>query len=76
MSKGAINFSNDNEYYTNKKIIEYFGTFDYDPATTKEVAKEFNIKNYDTIDTNGLTKDWCIYNKIWINPPFTQKWKW
>ena len=72
MSKGAINFSSDNEYYTPKYIFDYFGVFDYDPATTKEKAEEFNIKNYDTIETNGLNKEWK-YNKIWINPPFTIK---
>lgn len=73
MSKGAINFSSDNEYYTPKSLVERFGDFDYDPATTKEKAEEFGIKNYDTIDTNGLTSDWSDYNKIWINPPFTLK---
>lgn len=31
MSKGAVNFSNDVEYYTPKNIVENFGKFDYDP---------------------------------------------
>lgn len=73
MSKGAINFTSDNEYYTPKKLVRYFGAFDYDPATTKEKAKEFNIVNYDTIETNGLLSDWSKYKSIWINPPFTLK---
>ncbi len=73
MAKANLVFTKDNEYYTPKKCIEYFGIFDYDPATTKEKAEEFNIKNYDTIETNGLEKDWTLYNKIWINPPFTEK---
>lgn len=58
MSKGAVNFSNNNEYYTPKSVVEYFGKFDYDPATTTEKAKEFGIHNYDTIQTNGLNTNW------------------
>ena len=73
MSKGKVNFTKDNEYYTPKKVVKYFGEFQYDPATTKEKAAEFNIENYDTIETNGLTKDWSKYKKIWINPPFSEK---
>jgi hypothetical protein len=48
MSKGAICFSNDNEYYTPKSFVERFGQFDYDPATTKEKAEDLGIPNYDT----------------------------
>ena len=75
MVKINVNYTKDNEYYTPKSVIDYFGKFDYDPATCYEKAKEFNIKNYDTIETNGLTKDWTIYKNIWINPPFTDKHK-
>ena len=35
MSKGEVNFSSDNEYYTPKSIVSRFGSFDYDPATRK-----------------------------------------
>lgn len=75
MRKGQVNFEKDNEYYTPKKVLDYFGKFDYDPATTKEKAEEFGVKNYDTIETNGLLQDWSKYNKIWVNPPFTLKHK-
>ena len=75
MSKGQVNFTKDNEYYTPKRVVDYFGKFDYDPATTKEKAEEFGITNYDTIETNGLLQDWSKYKKIWINPPFTEKHK-
>lgn len=75
MSKGQVNFTKDNEYYTPKKVVQYFGQFDYDPATTKEKAEEFKINNYDTIETNGLNQDWTKYKRIWINPPFTEKHK-
>lgn len=75
MAKANVIFSKDNEYYTPKKTVRYFGEFDYDPATTHEKAKEFNIKNYDTIETDGLKTDWTRYKKIWINPPFTEKHK-
>ena len=68
-----IDLSNYNEWYTPKYIVDYFGKFDYDPATTKEKAEEFGIKNYDTIETDGLTTDWTKYKRIWINPPFTKK---
>ena len=75
MTKSQVNFAKDNEYYTPKEVVRYFGEFDYDPATTKEKAKEFGIECYDTIETNGLTKDWTKYKRIWINPPFTDKHK-
>lgn len=75
MSKGQVNFEKDNEYYTPKRIVKYFGTFDYDPATTKEKAEEFGITEYDTIETDGLKTDWTKYKQIWINPPFTDKHK-
>lgn len=73
MSKGNVEFTKDNEYYTPKEFVDSFGKFDYDPATTKEKAKEFNILNYDTIETDGLSKDWTAYKRIWINPPFAKK---
>lgn len=56
-----------------KNIVEKFGKFDYDPATTEEKAKDLEIPNYDTIETDGLKSDWTIYNRIWINPPFNLK---
>lgn len=61
------------EYYTPKKVVDYFGKFDYDPATTKAKASDFGIEHYDTIDTNGLQSDWTRYKRIWLNPPFTLK---
>lgn len=73
MSKGAINFSNDNEYYTPASLIDWFGRFDYDPATTRERAILCSISNFDTIETDGLKADWTRYKRIWINPPFTIK---
>ena len=73
MSKGAINFSSNNEYYTPKELVDRFGKMDYDPATTKEKAEELGIAEYDTIETNGLLNDWTKYKRIWINPPFTDK---
>lgn len=75
MSKGQVNFEKDNEYYTPKRVVDYFGKFDYDPATTKEKADEFGITEYDTIDTDGLIQDWSKHKRIWINPPFTDKHK-
>lgn len=73
MSKGAINFSKDNEYYTPKELVYRFGQFDYDPATTQEKAEEFGLIDYDTEETNGLERDWSKFHRIWINPPFTIK---
>ncbi len=75
MAKANVTFTKDNEYYTPKSVVDFFGKFDYDPATTDEKATEFGIRNYDTIDTDGLTKDWTEYKRIWINPPFTIKHK-
>lgn len=73
MSKGAINFSSDNEYYTPKGFVAKFGSFDYDPATTKEKAEDLGIVNFDTIESDGLKTDWTQFKRIWINPPFTKK---
>lgn len=73
MAKVHTQFTQDNEYYTPKSIVERFGAFDYDPATTKEKASEFGVENYDTIETDGLSKDWSMHKRIWVNPPFTKK---
>ena len=73
MSKGCVEFTKDNEYYTPKRFVARFGEFDYDPATTKEKAEDLGILNYDTIETDGLAHDWTKYKRIWINPPFTRK---
>lgn len=75
MAKANVEFTKDNEYYTPKTVVDYFGKFDYDPATVEAKANEFGIKHYDTIETDGLSKDWTKYEKIWINPPFTEKHK-
>ena len=73
MAKVGIKFSNKDDWTTPKIIVEHFGLFDYDPATTKEKASEFGVENYDTIETDGLKADWTAYKRIWINPPFTIK---
>lgn len=73
MSKGAINFSSNDEYFTPKWLVDKFGKFDYDPATTKEKADELGIEKYDTIETDGLKSDWTKYKRVWVNPPFTLK---
>ena len=38
MAKASVVFTKDNEYYTPKSVIDYFGKFDYDPATCYEKA--------------------------------------
>lgn len=70
---GKTHLTKNDERYTPKSVVDYFGQFDYDPATTADKAEEFGIKNFDTIETNGLTSDWTQYRRIWINPPFTNK---
>ena len=70
---GETHLTKNDERYTPKSVVDYFGKFDYDPATTKEKADEFGIKAYDTLETNGLVQDWTKYKRIWINPPFTNK---
>ena len=49
MAKASVVFTKDNEYYTPKSVIDYFGKFDYDPATCYEKALEFDVKSFDTI---------------------------
>ena len=74
MSKGTLGFNQSAiEYYTPKSLVDMFGTFDYDPATTAEQANRLGIPNYDTKDTDGLKADWSQYMRIWINPPFNIK---
>ena len=49
MSKGKVNLNQTAiEHYTPKSIVDMFGKFDYDPATTAEQAKRLGIPNYDT----------------------------
>lgn len=73
MAKAGVQFSKKDEWNTPKEVVDFFGPFDYDPATTKEQARCLDIPNYDTIKTDGLKADWTQYHSIWINPPFTKK---
>lgn len=73
MSKAGLQFSKKDEWMTPKEVVDFFGPFDYDPATTKEQAEYLDIPNYDTIETDGLKRDWAQFHNIWINPPFTKK---
>lgn len=66
MAKSAKIFSKDNEWYTPKYVVDYFGKFEYDPATTIKKAKEFEISNFDTIETDGLNSDWTKYKKYGV----------
>lgn len=77
VAKASVVFSKDNEYYTPKYVVDFFYPygFDYDPATCEGKAKEFGVPYYDTIETDGLVQDWTKYDRIWINPPFTDKHK-
>lgn len=73
MPKAGIQFSKKNEWRTPKNVVDYFGSFDYDPATTGVQSLRLGIPYFDTIETDGLMADWTKYKKIWINPPFTKK---
>lgn len=74
MSKGNVEFENKNvEYYTPKSVVDMFGKFDYDPATTHEMAEVFKVSAWDTIETDGLKADWREFARIWCNPPFNRK---
>lgn len=73
MPKAGIQFQKKDQYMTPKEVVDLFGPFDYDPATTKGQAEYLGIPNYDTIETDGLRADWTQYHSIWINPPFTRK---
>lgn len=73
MAKAGLQFKDKDEWYTPKEVVDFFGPFDYDPATTKEQASYLNIPYCDTIETDGLKQDWRRFGRIWINPPFTRK---
>lgn len=77
VAKANVVFTKDNEYYTPKYVVDFFypDGFDYDPATCEGKATEFCVPHYDTIETDGLTTDWTQYERIWVNPPFTEKHK-
>lgn len=62
------------DWCTPKNVVDYFGPFDLDPATTKEQAERLGIPNYYTIETNGLDKSW--WGRVWLNPPFSNKTEW
>lgn len=73
MPKAGIQFQKRDEYMTPKEVWDFFGPFDYDPATTLEQAEKMDVPSCDNIETDGLETDWTEYRKIWINPPFTRK---
>ena len=73
MPKAGIQFQKKDEWLTPKEVVDFFGPFDYDPATTDEQAEYLHIPHYNTIKTNGLETDWVGYRRIWVNPPFTRK---
>ena len=73
MAKAGLVFQKKDEWFTPKEVVDFFGPFDYDPATTKELAEKFGIPYYDTIETDGLKREWNQFRKIWINPPVTRK---
>ena len=73
MPKAGLQFQKKDQWNTPKDVVDTFGLFDYDPATTDEQAEYLDILDYDTIQTDGLESDWTEYKKIWVNPPFTKK---
>lgn len=73
MAKAGIQFSKKDEWYTPKEVVDFFGPFDYDPATTREQAKHLGIEVFDDISSDGLKSDWGHHRRIWVNPPFTKK---
>lgn len=46
MSKGEVEFTKDNEYYTPRNLVCMFGQFDYDPATTYRRFSEIQELKY------------------------------
>lgn len=73
MPKAGIQFSRKDQWSTPKEVVDFFGPFDYDPATTDKQAQLLGIPHYNTIERDGLKTDWVGYKRIWINPPFTRK---
>lgn len=73
MAKAGLQFSRKDQWNTPKEVVDFFGPFDYDPATTKEQAERLGILDYDTIETDGLRRKWGQFRTIWVNPPFTRK---
>lgn len=73
MPKAGIQFQKKDEWLTPKEVVDFFGPFDYDPATTKEQAEHLGIEVFDDINSDGLKSDWGHYRRIWVNPPFTMK---
>lgn len=62
-------------WITPKEIIDALGPFDLDPcACTPQPWKCAN--NWLTIDDNGLNYDWTEFDRVWLNPPYSQAWQW
>ncbi len=72
MNKNIIFSNSKDEWYTPKSIIQKFGPFDLDVATTKFNLERLNIPMGYTKEDNGLQQEWN-YKKVWCNPPFTLK---
>lgn len=73
MAKAGIQFSKKDEWYTPKEVVDFFGPFDYDPATTAEQASYLGVETFDDIISDGLKTNWGYHKRIWVNPPFTRK---
>ena len=59
------------EWYTPKHIVDYFGKFDLDVASSEYNSKRLGIKKYFSKENTALDKDWK--GKVWCNPPFSIK---
>lgn len=59
------------EWYTPKYIVDMFGKFDLDTATSDYNLKRLDIPNGFTKENSALNQEW--YGKVWCNPPFSMK---
>lgn len=59
MPKAGIQFQKKDQWNTPKEVVDFFGPFDYDPATTKEQAEYLGVEVFDDINSDGLKSDWA-----------------
>ena len=78
MLNSGLLSSNSFEWYTPLSLFSVLNSefhFDLDPCA--EITNRLGVKNFFTIHDDGLSKNWCLYNSIFINPPYGRSiYKW
>lgn len=69
-NKGATD-----SWITPKEIIAALGPFDLDPCACSPQPWKC-ADNWLTKRDNGLNYDWTEFDRVWLNPPYSEVWRW